>query len=119
MGRAAFFNSGSLRRTGDIGGFTLLVQLWALERFPRIAEHYIDGGDPPLDDSHPRGIRWLPIIECHQHRVTMRLEDIRYALDRCTDFVWMSYVDRAVEYVLDDNLLWRAITPMLCIDYIA
>ncbi|CAN1292119.1 Protein MAIN-LIKE 2, partial [Linum perenne] len=39
------------------------------------------------DDSHPRGMRWLPIIERHQHRVAMRLEDIRYALDRCTDFV--------------------------------
>ncbi|CAN1292115.1 Serine/threonine-protein phosphatase 7 long form homolog, partial [Linum perenne] len=87
MGRATFFTGGSLRGTGDIGGFTLLVQLWALERFPRIAERYIDCGDPPLDDSHPRGMRWLPIIERHQHRVAMRLEDIRYALDRCTDFV--------------------------------
>ncbi|CAN1811667.1 Protein MAIN-LIKE 2, partial [Linum perenne] len=147
MGKAAFFNGGSLRGTGDIGGFTLLVQLWDLERFPRIAERYIDGGDPPLDDSHPRGMRRLPIIERHQHRVAMRLEDIRYALD--TDFVvrlliflsllvrqfifffslqypcffrtfqWMSYADRAVEYALDDNLLWRAITPMLFIDCIA
>ncbi|CAN1154147.1 Serine/threonine-protein phosphatase 7 long form homolog, partial [Linum perenne] len=87
MGRAAFFTSGSLRGTGDIGGFTLLVELWALERFPRIAERYIDGGDLPVDDSIPRGMRWLPIIERHQHRVAMRLEDIRYALDRCTDFV--------------------------------
>ncbi|CAN1193332.1 Serine/threonine-protein phosphatase 7 long form homolog, partial [Linum perenne] len=87
MGRAAFFTGGSLRGTGDIGGFTLLVQLWALERFPRIAERYIDGGGPPLDDSVPRGMRWLPIIERHQHRVAMRQEDIRYALDRCTDFV--------------------------------
>ncbi|CAN1154146.1 Serine/threonine-protein phosphatase 7 long form homolog, partial [Linum perenne] len=78
---------GSLRGTGDIGGFTLLVELWALERFPRIAERYIDGGDLPVDDSIPRGMRWLPIIERHQHRVAMRLEDIRYALDRCTDFV--------------------------------
>ncbi|CAN1801925.1 Serine/threonine-protein phosphatase 7 long form homolog, partial [Linum perenne] len=87
MRRAAFFTGGSLRGTGDIGGFTLLVQLWALERFPRIAERYIDGGDPPLDDSIPRGMRWLPIIERHQHRVAMRLKDIRYALDHCTDFM--------------------------------
>ncbi|CAN1779657.1 hypothetical protein LINPERHAP1_LOCUS14822 [Linum perenne] len=87
MGRAAFFTGGSVRGTGDIGGFTLLVKLWALERFPRIAERYIDGGDLPLDDSIPRGMRWLPIIERHQHRVAMRLEDIRYALDRSMDFV--------------------------------
>ncbi|CAN1126478.1 Serine/threonine-protein phosphatase 7 long form homolog, partial [Linum perenne] len=87
MGRAAFFTGGSLRGTCDIGGFTLLVELWALERFPRIAERYIDVGDLPVDDSIPRGMRWLPIIERHKHRVAMRLEDIRYALDRCTDFV--------------------------------
>ncbi|CAN1796622.1 hypothetical protein LINPERHAP1_LOCUS20963 [Linum perenne] len=31
MGRAAFFTGGSQKGTGDIGGFTLLVQLWALE----------------------------------------------------------------------------------------
>ncbi|CAN1247647.1 Serine/threonine-protein phosphatase 7 long form homolog, partial [Linum perenne] len=46
MGRAAFFSAGSMRGTGDIGGFTLLVELWALERFPRIAERYIHGGAP-------------------------------------------------------------------------
>ncbi|CAN1155572.1 Protein MAIN-LIKE 2 [Linum perenne] len=34
MGRAAFFTGTSQKGTGDIGGFTLLVQLWALERFP-------------------------------------------------------------------------------------
>ncbi|CAN1225098.1 Serine/threonine-protein phosphatase 7 long form homolog [Linum perenne] len=86
-GRAAFFSAGSMRGTGDIGGFTLLVELWALERFPRIAERYIHGGVPPVDDMVPRGTRWLPIIERHQHRVAMHLEDIRYALDLCTDFV--------------------------------
>ncbi|CAN1153124.1 Protein MAIN-LIKE 2 [Linum perenne] len=37
MGRATFFTSGSQRGTGDLGGFTLLVQLWTLERFLRIA----------------------------------------------------------------------------------
>ncbi|CAN1268992.1 Serine/threonine-protein phosphatase 7 long form homolog [Linum perenne] len=116
IGRAAFFTGGSLRGTGDIGGFTLLVELWALERFPRIVERYIDGGDLPLDDSIPRGMRWLPIIERHQHRVAMRLEDIRYALDHCTNFVWMPYVDRAPEYALHGDLVWRAVTPMLCID---
>ncbi|CAN1189921.1 hypothetical protein LINPERPRIM_LOCUS11268 [Linum perenne] len=87
MGRAAFFSAGSMRGTGDIGGFTLLVELWALERFPRIVERYIHGGVPPVDDTVPRGARWLPIIERHQHRVAMHLQDIRYAFDLCTDFV--------------------------------
>ncbi|CAN1170689.1 hypothetical protein LINPERHAP2_LOCUS29135 [Linum perenne] len=57
MGRAAFFTSASQKGTGDIGGFTLLVQLWALERFSYIADRYIAGGDPPADDSYPRGMR--------------------------------------------------------------
>ncbi|CAN1294971.1 Protein MAIN-LIKE 1 [Linum perenne] len=87
MGTVAFFSAGSMRGTIDIGGFTLLVELWALERFPRIAEQYIHGGAPPVDDTVSRGARWLPVIERHQHGVAMHLEDIRYALDLCTDFV--------------------------------
>ncbi|CAN1242989.1 hypothetical protein LINPERPRIM_LOCUS5530 [Linum perenne] len=87
MGRAAFFAASSMRGTGDIGGFTLLVELWVLERFPLIAERYIHGGVPTVDDTVPRGARWLPIIARHQHRVAMHLEDIRYAFDLCTDFV--------------------------------
>ncbi|CAN1172824.1 hypothetical protein LINPERHAP2_LOCUS30318 [Linum perenne] len=74
MGRAAFFTGASQKGTSDIRGFTLLVQLWALERFPHIADRYIAGGDPPSDDSYPRGMRWMPIVHRHQHRVSMKLE---------------------------------------------
>ncbi|CAN1250904.1 Serine/threonine-protein phosphatase 7 long form homolog [Linum perenne] len=77
----------AVKGTGDIGGFTLLVQLWALERFSYIADRYIAGGDLPADDSYPRGMRWMPIVHRHQHRVSMKLEEIRYALDRSTKFV--------------------------------
>ncbi|CAN1140331.1 Protein MAIN-LIKE 2 [Linum perenne] len=87
MGRAAFFTGVSQKGTGDLGRFTLLVQLWALERFPHIADRYTVGGDPPVHDSVPRGVRWIPIMNRHQHRMVMRLEDIRYALDRCMEFV--------------------------------
>ncbi|CAN1186994.1 Protein MAIN-LIKE 2, partial [Linum perenne] len=111
MGRATFFTGGSQKGTGDLGGFTLLVQLWALERFSHIADRYIAGGDPPVDDSVPRGVRWIPIISHHQHRVVMRLEDIRYALDRCMKFVWMPYACREQDYHLDVDELWRAVTP--------
>ncbi|CAN1844859.1 Serine/threonine-protein phosphatase 7 long form homolog [Linum perenne] len=96
-----------------------LYKLWALERFPRIAERYIHGGVPPVDDTVPRGARWLPIIERHQHRVAMHLEDIRYAFDLCTDFVWMPYADRTEEFALDGDILWRSVTRLLCIDCIA
>ncbi|CAN1160098.1 Protein MAIN-LIKE 2, partial [Linum perenne] len=87
MGRAAFFTAGSQRGTSDLGGFTLLVQLWALERFPRIADRYVAGGDPPDADTVPHGVRWMSVIRRHQHRVAMKLEDIRYALDRSTEFL--------------------------------
>ncbi|CAN1759556.1 Serine/threonine-protein phosphatase 7 long form homolog, partial [Linum perenne] len=87
MRRAAFFTAGSQRGTGDLGGFTLLVQLWALERFPIIADRYVAGGDPPEADTVPRGVRWMSVIRRHQHRVAMKLEEIRYAFDRNTEFV--------------------------------
>ncbi|CAN1138084.1 Protein MAIN-LIKE 2, partial [Linum perenne] len=87
MGRTAFFTAGSQRGTCDLGGFTLLVQLWALERFPIIADRYVAGGDPPDTDTVPRGLRWMSVIRRHQHRVAMKLEEIRYALDRATEFL--------------------------------
>ncbi|CAN1263339.1 Protein MAIN-LIKE 1, partial [Linum perenne] len=59
MGRAVFFTGGSQKGTGDLGSFTLLVQLWALKRFLRIVERYIDHGAPSEDDSNPRGLRWI------------------------------------------------------------
>ncbi|CAN1157941.1 Serine/threonine-protein phosphatase 7 long form homolog [Linum perenne] len=116
MGRAAFFTGASQKGTGDIGGFTLLVQLWALERFPYIADRYIAGGDPPTADSYPRGMRWMPIVHRHQHCVSMKLEEIRYALDRST---WLPYASRELAYQLEPDELWRAVTPMICVDCIA
>ncbi|CAN1143452.1 Protein MAIN-LIKE 2, partial [Linum perenne] len=95
MGRAAFFTGASQKGTGDIGGFTLLVQLWALERFP-----YIAGGDPPTADSYPRGMRWMPIVHRHQHRVSMKLEEIRYALDRSTEFVVRILIPLSLIYLI-------------------
>ncbi|CAN1138983.1 Serine/threonine-protein phosphatase 7 long form homolog [Linum perenne] len=119
MGRATFFTGASQKGTGDIGGFTLLVQLWALERFPHIADRYVAGGDPPSDDSYPRGMRWMPIVHRHQHRVSMKLEEIRYALDRSKEFVWLPYASRELAYQLEPDELWRAVTPMICVDCIA
>ncbi|CAN1186877.1 Protein MAIN-LIKE 1, partial [Linum perenne] len=72
MRRAAFFTGGSQKGTSDIRGFTLLVQLWALERIPHIADRYTASGDPPVDVSVPRGVRWIPTIRGHQHGVRWR-----------------------------------------------
>ncbi|CAN1332345.1 Protein MAIN-LIKE 2 [Linum perenne] len=80
---------GDPRVTGTYSwGSAFLAWLYkVMGRATFFTERYIDGGDLPVDDSIPRGMRWLPIIERHQHRMTMRLKDIRYTLDRCTDFV--------------------------------
>ncbi|CAN1758270.1 Protein MAIN-LIKE 2 [Linum perenne] len=95
------------------------ADLWALERFPIIVDRYVAGGDPPDVDTVPRGVRWMSVIRRHQHRVAMKLEEIRYALDRNTEFVWMSYAFREEDYQLEDDVFWRAVCPMLCIDCVA
>ncbi|CAN1215308.1 Protein MAIN-LIKE 2 [Linum perenne] len=100
MGRAAFFTGASQKGAGDIGGFTLLVQLWALERFPYIADRYIAGGDPPTADSYPRGMCWMPIVHRHQHRTSMKLEEIRYALGRSTEFVVRILIPLSLIYLI-------------------
>ncbi|CAN1812597.1 Protein MAIN-LIKE 2 [Linum perenne] len=92
------------------------ADLWALERFPYIADRYIAGGDPPIADGYPRGVRWIPIVHRHQHRLSMKLEEIRYALDRAT---WLPYASRELAYQLEPDDLWRAVTPMICVDSIA
>ncbi|CAN1251292.1 Serine/threonine-protein phosphatase 7 long form homolog, partial [Linum perenne] len=92
------------------------ADLWALERFPYIADRYIAGRDPPIADGFPRGVRWMPIVHRHQHRLSMKLEEIRYALDRAT---WLPYASRELAYQLEPDDLWRAVTPMICVDSIA
>ncbi|CAN1750198.1 Serine/threonine-protein phosphatase 7 long form homolog, partial [Linum perenne] len=67
-------------------------------------------------DSYPRGMRWMPIVHRHQHCVSMKLEEIRYALDRST---WLPYASRELAYQLEPDELWRAVTPMICVDCIA
>ncbi|CAN1253833.1 hypothetical protein LINPERPRIM_LOCUS8446 [Linum perenne] len=68
MRRATFFTSGSQKRSGDLAGFTFLMQLWALESILEIVERYTERGAPPMDDSRPQGMRWIPSIVGH-HRV--------------------------------------------------
>ncbi|CAN1279003.1 Serine/threonine-protein phosphatase 7 long form homolog [Linum perenne] len=63
MGRAAFFFAGSMRGTGDIGGFTLLVELWALERFPPYCRALHTGWCPPPPPPPPPPPRLTPFHE--------------------------------------------------------
>ncbi|CAN1182322.1 Protein MAIN-LIKE 2, partial [Linum perenne] len=52
------------------------------------------------DDSYPRGMRWMPIVHRHQHRVSMKLEEIRYALDRSTEFVVRILIRLSLIYLI-------------------
>ncbi|CAN1318324.1 Protein MAIN-LIKE 2, partial [Linum perenne] len=94
-----------LSGSGDAGSFSwgsaVLAWLYkAMERFPYIADRYIAGGDPPTADSYPRGMRWMPIVHRHQHRVSMKLEEIRYALDRSMEFVVRILIPLSLIYLI-------------------
>ncbi|CAN1283467.1 Serine/threonine-protein phosphatase 7 long form homolog [Linum perenne] len=94
-----------------------MVHLWALERFPTIAGRYIEQGAPHVDDSQPRGLRWIASIIGHQRAI--RLTDLRYILDRCPTFEWTPYAGRTEEYAVEEDHLWRCVAPMICFDAVA
>ncbi|CAN1144629.1 Protein MAIN-LIKE 2 [Linum perenne] len=70
-----------LCESGDAGSFSWgsAVLAWLYKAMGRAAFFTADG--------YPRGVRWMPIVHRHQHRLSMKLEEIRYALDRATEFV--------------------------------
>ncbi|CAN1164885.1 Protein MAIN-LIKE 2 [Linum perenne] len=70
-----------LCESGDAGSFSWgsAVLAWLYKAMGRAAFFTADG--------YPRGVRWIPIVHRHQHRLSMKLEEIRYALDRATEFV--------------------------------
>ncbi|CAN1797798.1 Serine/threonine-protein phosphatase 7 long form homolog [Linum perenne] len=96
--------------SGDAGSFSWgsAVLAWLYKAMGRAAFFTADG--------YPRGVRWIPIVHRHQHRLSMKLEEIRYALDRAT---WLPYASRELAYQLEPDDLWRAVTPMICVDSIA
>ncbi|CAN1842016.1 Protein MAIN-LIKE 2, partial [Linum perenne] len=70
-----------LCESGDAGSFSWgsAVLAWLYKAMGRAAFFTADG--------YPRGVRWMPIVHRHQHRLSMKPEEIRYALDRATEFV--------------------------------
>ncbi|KAH1258370.1 Serine/threonine-protein phosphatase 7 long form [Glycine max] len=73
--------------TKPIGGFTLLIQLWAWERCPTLAPSVI----PPQQQNAPLGYRWLG-GELH-HIGNDNLIEFRRKLDvmKRYEFVWVPY----------------------------
>ncbi|KAL5158719.1 Serine/threonine-protein phosphatase 7 long form [Glycine soja] len=100
--------------TKSIGGFTLLIQLWAWERCPTLAPSVI----PPQQQNAPLGYRWLG-GELH-HIGNGNLIEFRRKLDfmKCDEFVWVPYAGH-VEMNLSQvcffgSVLWTCIIPLIC-----
>ncbi|CAN1137865.1 Protein MAIN-LIKE 2 [Linum perenne] len=70
-----------LCESGDVSSFSWgsAVLAWLYKAMGRAAFF--------TADNYPRGVRWMPIVHRHQHRVSMKLEEICFALDRSTEFV--------------------------------
>ncbi|KAH1209405.1 Serine/threonine-protein phosphatase 7 long form [Glycine max] len=98
----------------SIGGFTLLIQLWAWERCPTLAPSVI----PPQQQNVPLGYRWLG-GELH-HIGNDNLIEFRCKLDvmKRDEFVWVPYAGH-VEMNLSQvcffgSVLWTCIIPLIC-----
>ncbi|KAH1229549.1 Serine/threonine-protein phosphatase 7 long form [Glycine max] len=93
--------------TESIGGFTLLIQLWAWERCPTLAPSVI----PPQQQNAPLGCRWLG-GELH-HIGNDNLIEFRHKLDvmKRDEFVWVPYAGH-VEMNLSQSheTIWNATT---------
>ncbi|KAH1264897.1 Serine/threonine-protein phosphatase 7 long form [Glycine max] len=98
----------------SIGGFTLLIQLWAWERCPTLAPSFI----PPPQQNAPLAYRWLG-GEIH-HIDNANLLDFHRKLDvmKRDEFVWVPYFGH-VEMNLSQvcfigYVLWTCIVPLIC-----
>ncbi|KAL5186806.1 Serine/threonine-protein phosphatase 7 long form [Glycine soja] len=98
----------------SIGGFTLLIQLWAWERCPTLAPSVI----PPQQQNAPLAYRWLG-GELH-HIGNDNLLEFRRKLDvmKRDEFVWVPYAGH-VEMNLSQvcfigSVLWTCIVPLIC-----
>ncbi|KAK9269286.1 hypothetical protein L1049_001056 [Liquidambar formosana] len=118
--------------TKDIGGASVLLQLWAWERLPRLAPHLppgvvADGFEPIMIDAQnslpprPHGCRWgveHRLKNTPNHMVVA----FRDQLDqlRADEFIWQPYSDdligRLPEYYRQGMELWRTRSPLICFD---
>ncbi|KAH1195657.1 Serine/threonine-protein phosphatase 7 long form [Glycine soja] len=98
----------------SIGGFTLLIQLWAWERCPTLAPSVI----PPQQQNTPLGYRWLG-GELH-HIGNDNLIEFRRKLDvmKRDEFVWVpcaGHVKMNLSKVcFFGSALWTCIIPLIC-----
>ncbi|KAK9290252.1 hypothetical protein L1049_008419 [Liquidambar formosana] len=118
----------------DIGGASVLLQLWAWERLPRLAPHLppgvvADGFEPIMIDPQeslppgPHGCRW-GVEHSLKNTPNHMVVAFRDQLDqlRADEFIWQPYSDdligRLPEYCRQGMELWRTRSPLICFDVV-
>lgn len=110
-----------------IAGPLILLQLWAQDRFPHIAQHRLfrhhsDVGVDAIGQPHlpsPLGIRWQDEFTVMEASTDM-LQTYRCKLDRQTpdQVVWQPYSDDVIaglpKYCLAGQDIWRTVSPLIC-----
>ncbi|XP_058185345.1 serine/threonine-protein phosphatase 7 long form homolog [Rhododendron vialii] len=100
----------------EVGGFMLLLQVWAWERFPHISPRRL--GKFQIPDG-PLITRWHDRFQVTD-LPTHVLREYRYTFDRQTDdqVVWQSYPPRVVDalppYCRAGSDIWLTSSPLIC-----
>ncbi|XP_020211646.1 serine/threonine-protein phosphatase 7 long form homolog [Cajanus cajan] len=98
-------------KTPSCGGFTLLLQLWAWERFPTI----LSSPFPPIPPACPVGLRWSNTAT----KISMS-DDIKFYrkfFDRLTrkSIIWQPYppLEQMPEDCTQGIRIWGSVIPLL------
>ncbi|XP_042042139.1 serine/threonine-protein phosphatase 7 long form homolog [Salvia splendens] len=104
----------SMGKRTDIGGPTVLLQLWVWERMPTLRPDFVMAR--MHTDNTPCAFMWTGsymINRAPKHSVRHYREQL--SLLQNSQFIWMPYVDRQLpDSCLEMNNLWRSVTYMVC-----
>ncbi|KAL5184175.1 Serine/threonine-protein phosphatase 7 long form [Glycine soja] len=102
----------------SIGGYLLLIQLWAWERCPKLVPSIV----PPQQQNNPLGYRWLQ--NRNPHMASDSVEHYRFKLDTMKrgEFLWVPY-SKEVQALLSHlcfagSAIWRRVVPMICFNVV-
>ncbi|XP_042038240.1 serine/threonine-protein phosphatase 7 long form homolog [Salvia splendens] len=104
----------SMGKMSDIGGPTVLLQLWVWERMPTLRPDFVAARIHT--NNTPCALMWTGsymINRAPKHSVRHYREQL--SLLQNNQFIWMPYVDRQLpDSCLDMNNSWRSVTYIVC-----
>ncbi|XP_042064013.1 serine/threonine-protein phosphatase 7 long form homolog [Salvia splendens] len=104
----------SMGKRSDIGGPTVLLQLWVWERMPTLRPDFVAARIHT--NNTPCALMWTGsymINRAPKHSVRHYREQL--SLLQNNQFIWMPYVDRQLpDSCLDMNNSWRSVTYIVC-----